>query len=154
MAATHASPSASLGGPREEALRLALASQTLARSEQLRSFLRYVCEREIAGRGQEITECLIGREVLGRPADYNPLDDATVRNRAHALRRKLEELYASEAPGAPLRIELPKGSYRPRFVPVPAGDGAAAPPAVVKPWKLFASGAGAGLLIAAAAAMV
>src|SRR5438270_706878 len=35
---------------------------------------------------------------------------------AYALRRKLQEYYELEAPAAELRIELPKGSYRPVFV--------------------------------------
>jgi hypothetical protein len=39
-----------------------------------------------------------------------------VRNRAHSLRRKLQDFYANEAPGAAIRIEIPKGSYCPRFV--------------------------------------
>ena len=34
------------------ALEQVLASESLARSEQLRSFLRYVCELEIAVRGK------------------------------------------------------------------------------------------------------
>lgn len=93
-----------------------LKSRTLARSEQLAQFLRYICELELEGRGGEITEYTIAVHALNRPADYAPGEDSSVRSRAHALRRKLQEYYDLEAPDAELRIELPKGTYRPAFV--------------------------------------
>jgi hypothetical protein len=92
-----------------------LKSRTLARSEQLIQFLRYICELELDGRGAEISEYSIATNALHRPADYAPGDDSSVRSRAHALRRKLDEYYENEAPDAELRVELPKGSYRPLF---------------------------------------
>ncbi len=92
-----------------------LGSQTFAHSDQLRSFLKYVCEKEMAGRGDEIKEYLIGVEALGRGANYSPGEDATVRNRAYSLRNKLQDFYAHEKPEAKIRIELPKGSYCPIF---------------------------------------
>lgn len=98
------------------ALETVLASRTFERSEQLRAFLRYICETEIAGRAAEISEYSIGVEALGRPPDFSPAEDSSVRNRAHALRKRLDEFYASEAPPGLLRIELPKGSYTPRFL--------------------------------------
>jgi hypothetical protein len=98
------------------ALDAVLQSTPFVRAEQLRSFLRYVCEMELAGRGGELNEYLIGVEALGRPPGYSPAEDATVRRRAHDLRDKLEEAYATELGGAALRIDLPKGRYIPRFV--------------------------------------
>jgi hypothetical protein len=99
-----------------EALEAALHSQTFARADQLKSFLKYVCEMEMAGRGPELSEYLIGVEALGRPTSYSPGDDSAVRTRAFALRKKLQEFYEQERPNAALRIELLKGSYRPHFV--------------------------------------
>lgn len=99
------------------ALETVLGSRTFERSEQLRAFLRYICETEFAGRAAEISEYTIGVEALGRPADFSPAEDSSVRNRAHALRKRLDEFYASEAPPGLPRIELPKGSYTPRFLP-------------------------------------
>ncbi len=93
-----------------------LASPTFARSDQLRSFLQFICEQELAGHGHEINEYLIGVEVLGRPANYSPSEDATVRNRAHVLRKKLQEFYEHEGAASPIRIELHKGSYCPYFI--------------------------------------
>jgi hypothetical protein len=98
------------------ALGAVLHSDTFARADQLKNFLKYVCEMEMAGRGHELTEYLIGIEALGRPASYSPGDDSAVRTRAFALRKKLQEFYEHEQPDAALRIELLKGSYCPHFV--------------------------------------
>src|SRR5437016_8394009 len=114
---------------KQRALELVLQSRTFVRSEQLRAFLRYVCSMEIEGRGEQITEYRIAVEALGRPQDYTTTEDSSVRNRAHALRAKLEELYTKEAPDAPVRIDFFKGSYRPHFVvqKSPAENGSVAP---------------------------
>jgi len=105
------------------ALGLVLQSDTFARADQLKKFLHYVCEMEIAGRGAELTEYLVGVEALGRPREFSPNEDTTVRNRAYALRHKLERFYEEERPSAEIRIEFLKGTYIPRFVVnAPAGE--------------------------------
>jgi hypothetical protein len=101
---------------KQAALDAVLRSNTFARADQLKSFLKYVCERETAGHGHELSEYMIGVEALGRPSQYSPGDDSAVRNRAFALRKKLQEFYERENPDAPIRIELHKGSYCPHFV--------------------------------------
>jgi hypothetical protein len=101
------------------ALEAVLASETFARSEQLRAFLRFVCEREMAGQASDLTEYLIGTKALGRPEDFSPLADSSVRTRAYELRQRLQKYYGNENPEAVLRIELPKGTYTPRFVASP-----------------------------------
>ncbi len=101
---------------KREAMDKVLASETFARSEQLRRFLQYVCEMELEGRGAEINEYVIGVDVLHRPKGYSPGNDSSVRSRAYELRQRLERYYEKEAPNAPIRIELPKGSYLPAFV--------------------------------------
>ena len=111
--------SASLTGTeKREALEEVLQSERFFRAEQLRNFLRYICEMEIAGRGSELCESLIGIQALGRPANYTPTEDASVRRRASDLREKLQEVYATELASSKVRIELPKGKYIPRFVRV------------------------------------
>src|SRR6202049_4308252 len=97
---------------KQHALELVLQSRTFVRSEQP----RYVCSMEIEGRGEQITEYRIAVEALGRSQDYTTTEDSAVRNRAHALRVKLEELYTKELPDAPIRIDFFKGSCRPHFV--------------------------------------
>lgn len=98
------------------ALERVLASRTFARSEQLRSFIHYVCDAEFRGTGGELTEYLIGVDVLRRPKDYSPAEDSSVRTRAYELRHKLEKLYAEELPDEPVQIVIPKGAYVPQFV--------------------------------------
>ena len=93
----------------------ALTSRTFARSEQLRSFLKYVCEAEFRGAGAEVNEHLIGVDVLRRPKDYSPAEDSSVRTRAYELRHKLEKLYAEELRDEPVQIVIPKGAYIPQF---------------------------------------
>src|SRR4030095_13351527 len=71
---------------------------------------------DVRGRGQQPHECLIGVEALGRPNAYSTDEDSSVRRRAYALRRKLDEVYARELIHARVRIVVPKGSYVPFFV--------------------------------------
>jgi hypothetical protein len=99
-----------------QALEQILQSETFARSERLKSLLRFICEAEIDGREGELNEYVIGTMALGRPRDFAPLEDSSVRSRTHELRQKLEKYYAQEAPSAGIRIELRKGSYVPRFI--------------------------------------
>jgi hypothetical protein len=97
------------------ALDQVLRSVHFERADQLRSFLKYVCEMELAGRGAELNEHLIGVEALGRPPGYSTTEDSSVRRCAHALRLKLEEAYATDLAGAGVQIELRRGGYQPRF---------------------------------------
>jgi hypothetical protein len=98
------------------ALETLVGSASFRRHEQLQRFMRYVCELEMRGRASEIHEYQIGVDVFGKPTGYSTGEDAAVRTRAHALRRKLQEYYSSEAAEATVRIELPKGTYVPVFV--------------------------------------
>ena len=97
------------------ALNEVLSSATFFRASQVRNFLRYICEMELAGRGATLHEYLIGVEALGRPTAYSTEEDSSVRRRAYALRQKLDQVYAKELIDARIRIDVPKGSYVPRF---------------------------------------
>ena len=108
------------------ALEDVLRSATFVRASQVRNFLRYICEMEFAGRAEALHEYLIGVEALGRPTAYSTEDDSSVRRRAYALRQKLEEVYTKELRDARIRIDVPKGSYVPRFTPVATGSEEAA----------------------------
>lgn len=100
------------------ALEQVLQSATFTRASQVRNFLRYICEMELAGRASALHEYLIAVEAMGRPIEYSTDSDSSVRRRAYALRQKLASVYATELAWAPIRIEVPKGSYVPRFVQV------------------------------------
>src|SRR5687768_1042584 len=106
------------------AMEQVLTSVTFVRATQVRNFLRYICEMELAGLGHTLHEYLIGVEALGRPNAYSTDEDSSVRRRAFALRRKLDEVYAHELAHVPIRIEVPKGSYVPFFVSNISSEGA------------------------------
>jgi hypothetical protein len=145
---------------KREALEGVLNSTTFARSAQLRAFLRHVCEMELAGRTAQLNEYEIAVEVLGRRKDIDLTDDSSVRNRAYELRQRLEKYYASENPGAPVRIEIPRGGYAPAFVRHLAEVPALVTPEIVvgrtrRPrWLGVAAAAAAGVLCGAAGWMV
>ena len=100
---------------KRHALEQVLTSATFVRASQVRNFLRYICEMELRGLGHTLHEYLIGVEALGRPNAYSTDEDSSVRRRAYALRRKLDQVYATELANAKIRIDVPKGSYVPMF---------------------------------------
>lgn len=110
-------PSAALlsSDEKRKALRRVLESRALGRSEQLRKLLTYICEAAVEGRAHELSEYVLGVTVLGRSAGYSPAEDSCVRSRAYELRNRLRTYYEAEAPDDPIRIEIDKGGYCPRF---------------------------------------
>jgi hypothetical protein len=118
---------------KRSALERALQSRTFERSDQLRAFLRFVCEAEIQGSGADLTEYRIGVEVLHRPQGYSPSEDSSVRTRAYELRHKLEKLYALDLTNEPIQIVLPKGSYAPQYIRGPISRSAEARPVDLAP---------------------
>jgi hypothetical protein len=79
------------------------------------ALLEYISERHFLGRSNEVCEYSIATEVLGRPADFDPAQDAISRVEMHRLRKKLREYYASEGVNRPVRIVIPSGLYTPVF---------------------------------------
>jgi hypothetical protein len=64
-------------------------SKSFTKSGFLSKFLLYVCERELTGRADEISEQQIGVHVFGRRPDYNPGEDNIVRSYARQCRQLL-----------------------------------------------------------------
>src|SRR5580704_14789935 len=113
-----------------------LASSGFARNERLSKFLRFVVERHLEGRDDEIKESVVAVEVFGRTPDHDPKQDSIVRTEAARLRARLSEYYLGEGRCDPVVIELPKGGYVPvirgepetsESVPAPAGTKPARP---------------------------
>lgn len=98
-----------------EELERVLSSTCFARSQGLSRLLRFLVERQLEGREGELKESLIGIEVYGRKPDYDPKLDSTVRGEMARLRARLSKYYATEGRQDLLVIDLPKGSYVPRF---------------------------------------
>jgi len=94
-----------------------LASSAFDASNRNRAFLRYVVEETLDGRSDRIKAYNIATSVFGRDESFDPQIDAIVRIEAGRLRRSLERYYLSGGRGDGLRIDIPKGSYIPVFVP-------------------------------------
>jgi tetratricopeptide (TPR) repeat protein len=130
-----------------------VTSEGFARSKRLASFLRWVVERALAGDPESITERNIASEVYGRPRDFDPKVDGTVRAEAIRLRHKLREYYASSSRQE--RIDIPKGGYVPAFLGFGAAEAvvldAAAIPQPAKPTSRWRVARGAAVISAIAA---
>jgi hypothetical protein len=92
-----------------------LQSAIFATAQRMKRFLRFVVEETLRGKGDELNEHLIGVEVYDRHEEFDPRVDSIVRVDAARLRSKLREYYGSEQGSGTIRIEIPKGSYKPRF---------------------------------------
>ncbi len=98
------------------ALDRVLNSKYFAHAPMKQRFLRLICEFHLSGKGGELNEYLIGREVFDRDNSYNPATDPIVRVGAHGIREKLERYYQKEGANDEIQIEIPIGSYEPCFV--------------------------------------
>jgi tetratricopeptide (TPR) repeat protein len=93
-----------------------LASEPFVASPMLASFLRFVVQETLAGRGDRLKAYTIAVGALDRSDDFDPNDNPLVRVQARRLRQALERWYLTDGRDAELRIELPLGSYVPEFV--------------------------------------
>src|SRR5215831_14354987 len=98
------------------ALNRVLNSKHFAHAPMKQKFLRLTCDFHLNGRGPDLNEYLIGREVFGRDDSYNPATDPIVRVGAHGVREKLSLYYQKEGADDEIRIEIPVGTYEPTFI--------------------------------------
>ena len=96
-------------------LKEVIASRAFSGSKRAQDFLRLIVEHALAGRFDALRERMIGAEMFGRPIDYDTANDAVVRVKATEVRRKLAEYYKESENRSAVRIELPIGSYVPKF---------------------------------------
>lgn len=101
-----------------------LASPDFAASGQLTRFLQYIVDTSLAGHADRIKERTVAIHALDRDADFDPRLDPSVRMLGGKLRRALERFYAGAGARHALRIDVPKGGYRPVFTRpgTPPGD--------------------------------
>ena len=92
-----------------------LASPVLRNSPLLQSFLRFITERSLHGRDEEINEYNIATQVFARGPDFDPAADTIVRTQAYRLRSKLHQYYSTLGVHDSVVIEIPKGHYVPKF---------------------------------------
>jgi|GEM_PF-1134448 len=98
-----------------EQLELLLAWHGFQNSRRYPKFLKYIVEKAILGAVDELRERVIGCEVFGRSADYEPASDPIVRLVAGETRKRLAQYYLLDEHKNQLRVEIPPGSYVPLF---------------------------------------
>lgn len=103
----------------QDAIRAQLArvlrSTAFAHSQRRQKFLDYIVTETLAGRGGRLKGYTLAIEVFGRPESFDPGTDPLVRIEAGRLRDKLRAYYKGSGQSDPIRIDLPKGTYAPRF---------------------------------------
>jgi TolB-like protein len=115
------------------------ASHAFAGSKRAQEFLRLIVEHALAGELDSLRERMIGVEMFHRPVDYDTANDSVVRVKATEVRKKLAQYYLERNEPAEIHIEIPAGSYVPRFAfePLepasPPKPGQAFPPATESP---------------------
>lgn len=95
-----------------------LTSGVLGRSTNVPRVLRYLCEETAAGHSDTLKEYSVAVEALGRRPDFDPQTDTIVRVTVHALRKRLQEIYADDKHSRPVRVVVPPGQYAAYFLPV------------------------------------
>jgi len=88
-----------------------LSSHALHGSESLCKLLRYLADHSLGHPGAAPKEYQIATEVFGRPNDFDPHVDSTVRVQAGRLRGKLTEYYSSEGADDQIQVDFPRGTY-------------------------------------------
>jgi tetratricopeptide (TPR) repeat protein len=91
------------------------ASTVFRNSPQLATFLWFIVEAQLRGKGERLKGYTIGVEVLRRDTSFDPQIDPIVRVEATRLRRALERYYAGPGVDDTIMISLPRGGYAPRI---------------------------------------
>jgi len=92
-----------------------LTSATFQQVERLKRFIDFIVGEAAAGRGEELKEYVVGVQVFGKEASFDPRTDPIVRVQARRLRARLSRYYHDEGQQDEIIIELPKGGYAPVF---------------------------------------
>jgi hypothetical protein len=109
---------------RASQVRRILESRTFHHTEVLKRLLEYLARQALDNPSEELKEYTVGIEAFGKPSDYDPQSDSSVRVQAGKLRQKLDEYYRTEAAPGEWAVELPKGHFKLEFRP---GHAEAAP---------------------------
>jgi len=96
-------------------VRKLLESRTFHSTEVLKRLLDYLSRQALEHHAGDLKEYTIGVEACGKPADYDPQTDSSVRVQVGKLRQKLGEYYRTEGVEDEIRIELPKGHFTLEF---------------------------------------
>lgn len=97
-----------------------LASNAFRHTEVLKRLLEYLGREALTGEGRDLKEYTVGVEAFGKPPDYDPKIDSSVRVQTGKLRHKLDEYYRTQGVNDPILIELPKGHFKLEFYERPS----------------------------------
>jgi hypothetical protein len=97
------------------ALEEILGSTPFRGSRRYPAMLQYIVETTLSDQHQSLKERSIGMEVFGRDPSYDTNADPVVRFSAGEIRRRIAQFYQESGTSSPVMIELPTGTYVPRF---------------------------------------
>lgn len=92
-----------------------LAHSSFRNSQRYQAFLRYVVEEKLRDNGVHLKERTIGVSVFHQPVNYDTNANSVVRVTAGEIRRRLAQYYLEANLEDEILIELPVGSYVPKF---------------------------------------
>lgn len=92
-------------------------SPAFLRSPSSQRLLNFLVQQELAGEAESLKESYVGHVHYGRAANYDTKNDALVRVNVKRLRVLLEACYA-ESNASTVQIDIPRGSYVPRYLRV------------------------------------
>lgn len=98
-------------------VRKIIDSRVFQHAEALKRLLDYLACRALENHACELKEYTVGVEAFGKPADYDPQLDSSVRVQAGKLRQKLEEYYRTEGTADEFIVHIPKGHFKVQFQP-------------------------------------
>ncbi|HLK67484.1 MAG TPA: hypothetical protein VKU19_28805 [Bryobacteraceae bacterium] len=110
-----------------------VSSPVLQNSQALCNLLKFLARQSVEAPDTPVKEHQIATEVFGRPTNFDPRLDSTVRVQTGRLRTKLAEYYGGPGRDEPIVVEIPKGSHTVTFrerdvaAPVPAAPLKVAP---------------------------
>jgi hypothetical protein len=103
-------------GAEAEEIQRVLSSETFSSSPSASRLLKYLCSNHFSENRSALNEYRIGVEALGRPVDFDPSKNSSVRVEVHRLRSKLRAYYETAGANHPVKIILEEGHYGLQFV--------------------------------------
>lgn len=92
-----------------------VGSDDFTAGPRVKRFLKHLVSEELEGRGEHLRGTALAMDVFGRGGDFDSNNDPVVRIEAGKLRKALEHYYLTSGSLDEIRIDVPKGQYRPRF---------------------------------------
>jgi Tfp pilus assembly protein PilF len=105
-----------------------ITSPELEHSPRLQELLKYIVNEFLAGRVDRIKGFTIGAAIYGSGDRFDSESNSIVRVEVGRLRRRLTEYYLTSGHDDPIVVDIPKGSYVPRFTLNPQTPEEQSPP--------------------------